>query len=39
MNDTTDMSKDNPPVPGSVWCFSCDSWFNIVTNTCGCSNR
>ncbi len=31
--------KDTPPTPGSVWCSSCDSWFNIITNTCRCNNR
>ncbi|MBP2055364.1 hypothetical protein J2Z21_008378 [Streptomyces griseochromogenes] len=28
-----------PPAPGSIWCNSCDSWFNVITNTCRCNNR
>lgn len=35
------MSPDpsNPPVPGAVWCHSCESWFNPITNMCRCNHR
>ncbi|SHM52090.1 hypothetical protein SAMN05216268_111288 [Streptomyces yunnanensis] len=35
----TDQRNGTPPMPGSIWCNSCDSWFNPITNTCRCNNR
>ncbi|MGG2460628.1 hypothetical protein ACO0M4_12555 [Streptomyces sp. RGM 3693] len=37
--DTNNHPCQNPPVPGAIWCKSCDSWFNPITNTCRCNNR
>lgn len=34
-----DHDPDSAPAPGSIWCNSCDSWFNVITNTCRCNNR
>lgn len=28
----------NPPPPG-IWCESCESYFNLITNMCRCNNR
>lgn len=34
----TDPTTDTTAAPGP-WCNSCDSYFNLITNTCRCNNR
>ncbi len=40
MTDHTDPApgRPAPPVPGSVWCKSCDSWC-LPSGLCRCNNR
>ncbi len=35
---TADRTEDTAPAPGP-WCNSCDSYFNLITNTCRCNYR
>ncbi len=39
MHEQTSPPKEIPPIPGAIWCKSCDSWFNPITNTCRCNNH
>ncbi|MGW6395898.1 hypothetical protein ACWFR1_36580 [Streptomyces sp. NPDC055103] len=35
---TTEKTEPTPPVPGDVWCKSCDSWC-LPPGICRCNNR
>ncbi|KDN85621.1 hypothetical protein [Kitasatospora cheerisanensis] len=28
-----------PPVPGAIWCNSCDSWCDPISNLCRCNDQ
>lgn len=32
-------ATDSTTPPPGPWCNSCDSYFNLITNTCRCNNR
>ncbi|MER5639391.1 hypothetical protein ABT095_20840 [Kitasatospora sp. NPDC002227] len=33
-----DQTERTPPVPGAIWCKSCDSWC-LPNGLCRCNNR
>ncbi|GAA2084950.1 hypothetical protein GCM10009759_04370 [Kitasatospora saccharophila] len=35
---TTEPDR-TPPVPGAIWCKSCDSWCDPTSGLCRCNNR
>ncbi|MHA7956264.1 hypothetical protein ACX9I7_00705 [Streptomyces sp. L500] len=38
-DDTTDRAPKPEPKPEQPWCKACDSYFNLLTNTCRCNYR